>query len=111
MDDIIVLRNSPNYRHSLVKLVVVNRSTDREHKGTSYRLDTNDFAGIRWVNLVEGRHEMMLSGGPKLTEGENLPKTNIKILQIQKIPRGKIPTYIITLDTDDISSIEPNTTV
>lgn len=106
MDDVIILRNSPNYKHFLIKLVVVNRSTEREHRGVAYRLDTNDFSGIRWANLTGGRHEIMLSGGPKLTEGENLPKTDVKILQIQKIPRGKIPAYIIILDTDDISSIE-----
>lgn len=106
MSDTIVLRNSPNYKHFLNKLVVVSRSTTREHRGTAYRLDTNDFSGIRWTNLTGGRHEIMLSGGPKLTEGENIPKTDIKVLQIQKIPRGKIPTYIIILDINDIPSVE-----
>lgn len=80
MDDVIVLRNSPNYNHYLKKLVVVNKSP--KHNGTAYLLHTNDYAGIRYSKTEQGKHTIMLSGGPRITEDDIIKSTDYKVKEI-----------------------------
>lgn len=83
MNDVIILRDSPNYNHYLKKLVVVK--TPKERDSVSYRLYTNDPSNVRYSIDENKKHTIMLAGGPRITEGDIIKSTDFKVLEILKI--------------------------
>jgi len=99
MDDIIILRDSPNYNHFLKKLVVVNKP--KKNKGTAYILHTNDFAGIRYSKNDQGKYTIMLSGGPRITEGDSIKHTDYRVEEIIRtdpLKDSKYSTFVFIVE-------------
>lgn len=72
--NIIILRNTNCYKHILKKVI-------SSKKGDTFKLITNNIVAIR--KFKENKmNAIMLAGGPKLVEGNLLPNSNYKILQI-----------------------------
>jgi hypothetical protein len=95
MENIIVLKNTPCYHHSL-------KFISEGKKGDIFKLITNDISAIRRYKEVD-RDAIMLAGGPKIITDKLLPdNNNYKVAQII-YQKGKY--YIILKKIkDDISS-------
>lgn len=96
MNDVITLKDTPNYKHYLKKIKVIKERNNS--RSTSYRLYTNEPNLIRRELLPGGRHAIMLAGGPKLIEGELIPKNEVVVTQILLIKNSSgNNTYILAL--------------
>lgn len=87
-----ILKDTPNYKNYLKPLT----SLTPDRNTHAYRVITNEPTLLRFNKLEDGRKELMLGGGPKLTEGEVVPKTTVKVVAIGRSGLG----YIIFTDDD-----------
>lgn len=93
MDDVIVIKETPNYHNYLTLCPSTKGKTTY-----CYKLHTNRIDGLRRGKNPHGLRYVMPLGGPLLTEGEILPTTDRKIIQIIFIDQEN--TFII-LENDN----------
>lgn len=87
-----ILKDTPNYKNYLKPLT----SLTPDRNTHAYRVITNEPTLLRFNKLEDGRKELMLGGGPKLTEGDVIPKTTVRVVAIGKGGLG----YIIFTEDD-----------
>lgn len=77
MQDILIIKKTPNYFHYLKKLKSIEGRTS-----LVFELHTNDWSFVKRGKNEKGLRFVHPKGGPTLIQGEIIPNTTLKIQDI-----------------------------